>query len=89
MRSAKDKQPPADVRVLQLQLRSVSGGFVTLNLVATDHRIVIGHDTNFLIGDAQAHAFTQDGLFIRSGRAPALLSDLHALGAATRLGQAS
>lgn len=87
MRSS--KLSPAEVGVLPLQLRSVSGGFVTLNLVARDHRIVVGDDANFLVGDGEVHAFTKDVCFIRSGRAPALLSDLDALGRATRLGETS
>ena len=87
MRSA--KQPPADVGVFQVQPRSVSGAFVRLHLVATDYRLAVGHDTNFLIGDEEVHAFTPDGFFIRSGRPPALLSSLDPSGAATRLGEAS
>ena len=83
------KVPPAPPGVLQLQVRSVGNGIAHLRLVAMDHQIVIGQDSDFLIGHGEAHAFTKEGLFIRSGRAPAMLSDLLALGAATRLGQVS
>ncbi len=75
--------------VLHLQVRSVENGIVHLRLTATDHQIVMGQDSDFLIGHGEAHAFTKDGLFIRSGRAPAILNDLRALGAANRLGQVS
>jgi len=89
MPSAKPLLPPAQVGFLQMRVRSVDGSFVTLNLLATDHRIVIGQDCDYLIGNGMAHAFSKEGLFIRSGRVPVMSKDLHALGEATRVGQPS
>jgi len=48
---------------------------------------VIGQDCDYLIGNGVAHAFSKEGLFIRSGPVPAILKDLHALGEATSLRQ--
>jgi hypothetical protein len=84
MPSAKLLLPPAQVGFLQLRVRSIEGTLVTMNLLATDHRIVIGQDCDYLIGNAVAHAFSKEGLFIRSGPVPISLKDLRALGEATR-----
>jgi hypothetical protein len=81
------KVPPAQVGVLQLRVRSVEGLIVTLTLHATDHRIVIGQDCDYLIGNGVAHAFSKEGLFIRSGPVPTILKDRGALGQATSLRQ--
>lgn len=83
------KVPPAQVGVLQLRVRSVEGPIVTLTLHATDHRVVIGQDCDYLIGSGVAHAFSKEGLFIRSGPVPTMLKDLGALGEATRVAQPS
>jgi hypothetical protein len=85
MRSA--KVSPAKVGRLQVRVRSVGGPLVTLTLFATDHRIVIGQDCDYLIGNGVAHAFSKEGLFIRSGPAPTILKDLGALGETTSLRQ--
>ena len=50
MPSAKLPLLPAQVGFLQLRVRSVDGSLVALNLFATDHRIVIGQDCDYLIG---------------------------------------
>ena len=76
--------PPEPVGFLQLRVRSVEGLLVSLALLATDHRIVIGQDCDYLIGNGVAHAFSKEGLFIRSGPVPTMLKDLGALGEATR-----
>ena len=89
MRSAKPLLPPAQVGFLQMRVRSVDGSLVALNLLATDHRIVIGQDCDYLIGNGVAHAFSKEGLFLRSGAVPAILQDLHTLGGATRVEPAS
>lgn len=89
MPSAKLLLAPAQVGFLQLRVRSVEGPLVTLNLLAIDHRIVIGQDCDYLIGNGVAHAFSKGGLFIRSGPVPITLNDLHALGEATRVEQPS
>jgi hypothetical protein len=46
-----------------------------LDLPATDHRIVIGKDRDYLIGNGVAHAFSKVGLYILSGPVPAVLKD--------------
>lgn len=89
MPSAKRLRPPAQVGFPQLRVRSVEGTLVTLNLLATDHRIVIGQDCDYLIGNGVAHVFSKEGLFIRSGPVPIMFKDLHALGKATRVEQPS
>jgi hypothetical protein len=78
MSSSQVLLPPAQVGFLQLRVRSVEGPLVTLNLLAIDHRIVIGQDCDYLIGNGIAHAFSKEGLFIRSGPVPITLKDLHA-----------
>lgn len=84
------KLPPSvSAGFLQLRVRSVDGGLVTVSLPATDHRIVIGQDCDYLIGNGIAHAFSKEGLFIRSGPVPTTLEALHALGEATHVDQAS
>jgi len=88
MPSAKRLLPPAQVGFLQMRVRSVEGTLVALNLLATDHRIVIGQDCDYLIGNGVAHAFSKEGLFIRSGPVPITLKDLH-LGEATRVEEPS
>ena len=80
--------PPALVGFLQLRVRSVEGPLVSLALLATDHRIVIGQDCDYLIGNGVTHAFSKEGLFIRSGRVPITLEDLHASGELTHVEQA-
>jgi hypothetical protein len=89
MPSAKLPLLPAQVGLLQLRVRSVDGSLVTLNLFATDHRIVIGQDCDYLIGSGVAHVFSKEGLFIRSGPVPIMFKDLHALGEATRVEEPS
>ena len=81
--------PPAPIGFLQLRVRSVEGALVPLSLLATDHRIVIGQGCDYLIGNGEAHAFSKEGLFIRSGPAPTILKDLDALGETTRVEQLS
>jgi hypothetical protein len=88
MPSAKLLLPPAQVGFIQLRVRSVDGSLVTLNLLATDHRIVIGQDCDYLIGNGVAHGFSKQGLFIRSGPVPITLKDLH-LGEPTRVEEPS
>ena len=89
MPSTKLLLPPAQVGFLQMRVRSVDGSLVALNLLATDHRIVIGQDCDYLIGNGMAHAFSKEGLFIRSGPVPVMSKDLHALGEATRVEEPS
>lgn len=81
--------PPIQVGFLQLRVRGVDGGLITVSLPATDHRIVLGQDCDYLIGNGIAHAFSKEGLFIRSGPVPITLEDLHALSEATHVDQAS
>lgn len=88
MPSAKLLHPPDQFGFLQLRVRSVEGTLATINLLATDHRIVIGQDCDYLIGNGVAHAFSKEGLFIRSGPVPIMSKDLH-LGAATRVEEPS
>jgi hypothetical protein len=83
------KVPLAQVGFIQLRVRSVEGPLVTLTLHATDLRVVIGQDCDYLIGNGVAHAVSKEGLFIRSGPVPTMLKDLHALGEATRVEQPS
>jgi hypothetical protein len=52
---------------------------VTLTLFANDYRIVIGQDWDYLIGNGVAHAFSKEGLFIRSGPAPTILKEATSL----------
>jgi len=59
-----------------LQLRSVEGPLVTLDLPATDHRIIIGKYCDYLIGKGVAHAVSKEGLYILSGPVPTVLNDL-------------
>jgi hypothetical protein len=80
------RPPHAPAGFLQVQVRSVDGSFVTLNLLATDYRIVLGKDRDYLIGSGATHAFSKDGRFIRSGRSPIMLSDLDETGQVTRVG---
>jgi len=49
---------------------------LALDLPATDHRIVLGKDCNYLIGNGVAHAFSKEGLYILSGPVPVALNDL-------------
>jgi hypothetical protein len=81
--------PPIQVGFLQLRVRSVDGGLSMVSLLATDHRIVIGQDCDYLIGNGVAHAFSKEGLFIRSSPVPITLEDLHALGERAHVDQAS
>ena len=75
MPSAKPLLPPAQVDFLQMRVRSVEGTLVALNLCATDHRVVIGQDCDYLIGNGIAHEFSKEGLFIRSGPVPIFSKD--------------
>jgi hypothetical protein len=61
---------------LKLRVRSVEGPIVTLDLFATDHRIVIGPHCDYLIGNGLAHSFSKEGLFILTGPVPTVLKDL-------------
>jgi hypothetical protein len=70
------KLPPATSGYLRLQLRSVEGPLVTLDLPATDHRIIIGKYCDYLIGKGVAHAVSKEGLYILSGPVPTVLNDL-------------
>jgi hypothetical protein len=83
------KVPPAQVGFIQLRVRSAEGPLVTLILHATDLRVVIGQDCDYLTGNGEAHAFSKEGLFIRSGPVPTVLKDLDALGETTRVEQLS
>ena len=68
--------PPATSGYLRLRLRSVEGTLVTLDLPATDYRIVIGPHCDYLIGNGVAHSFSKEGLFLLTGPVPAVLQDL-------------
>ena len=70
------KLPPATSGYLRLQLRSVEGPLVTLDLPAIDHRIIIGKHCDYLIGKGVAHAVSKEGLYILSGPVPTVLNDL-------------
>jgi hypothetical protein len=67
--------PPVTFGYLRLRLRSVEGPLVTLDLPATDYRVVIGQHCDYLIGNGVAHAFSKEGLFILSGPVPAVLRE--------------
>ena len=69
------KIPPV-VGHLRVWFRSVEGPMLALDLPATDHRIVIGKQCDYLIGNGVAHAFSREGLYILSGPAPVVLNDL-------------
>ena len=68
--------PSATSGYLKLRVRNVEGPIVTLDLLATDHRIVIGPHCDYLIGNGVAHSFSKEGLFILSGPVPTVLKDL-------------
>jgi hypothetical protein len=69
--------PSAKVPPVSGHLRVwLEGPMLALDLPATDHRIVIGPDCAYLIGNGVAHAFSKEGLFVRSGAVPAILQDL-------------
>jgi hypothetical protein len=59
-----------------LRVRSVAGSLVTLDLVATDHQIIVGQRYDYLIGNGVAHAFSKEGLFLFSGPVPTVLKDI-------------
>jgi len=67
LRSAKPSATPPSVTsaCLRLRVRSVEGSLVTLDLVATDHRIIIGQRYDYLIGNGVVHAFSAP--YTRSG----------------------
>jgi len=69
------KQPPAISGRMCLQVRTVDGRSTVLNLPATDHRIVSGETSNYLVGFGTVHEFSKEGLYVRSGPAPALLNE--------------
>jgi hypothetical protein len=52
------KVPPVS-GPLRVWLRSVEGPMLALDLPATDHRIVIGPDCDYLIGNGVAHVFSK------------------------------
>lgn len=61
---------------LRVWVRSVEGSMFALDLPATDHRVVIGKDRDYLIGKGVAHAFSKAGLYVLSGPVPAVLKDV-------------
>lgn len=69
------KQSPAISGRMSLQVRTVEGHFTVLSLPAIDHRIVAGESANYLVGFGTVHEFSKEGLYVRSGPAPALLSE--------------
>ncbi len=69
------KQPPAVSGRMSLQVRTVEGDFTVLSLPATDYRIVTGETANYIIGFGAVHEFSKEGLYVRSGPAPAVLSE--------------
>jgi hypothetical protein len=58
-----------------MRVRTVEGPLVTLELPATDHRIIIGQDCDYLVGQGTAHVFSKEGLFIVSGPVPVFLTE--------------
>jgi hypothetical protein len=58
-----------------LQVRTVQGQSTVLSLPATDYRIVSGETSNYLVGFGTVHEFSKEGLYVRSGPAPALLNE--------------
>ena len=74
------KQPPAVTGRMCLQVRRVDGQITVLNLAATDHRLVAGDDRNYLVGFGTVHEFSKEGLYLRSGPAPALLNEVSSSG---------
>ena len=73
MPSAKPLTPIAGH--LNMRVRTVEGPLVTLELAATDYRIVIGQHCDYLVGHGIAHAFSKEGLFILSGPVPVFLME--------------
>jgi hypothetical protein len=69
------KQPPAVSGRMSLQVRTVEGHFTVLSLPAIDHRILAGETCNYLVGFGTVHEFNKEGLYVRSGPAPALLGE--------------
>jgi hypothetical protein len=57
---------------------------LALDLPATDHRIIIGKQCDYLIGNGVAHAFSKEGLYILSGPVPTVLHDVSAPSANVR-----
>ena len=70
------KQAPAVTGRMHLQVRTLDGQTTVLSLPATDHRIVAGEARNYLVGFGTVHEFSKEGLYVRSGPAPALLSEV-------------
>ena len=68
--------PPATSGYLKLRLRSIEGPLVTLDLPATDHRIILGRHCDYLIGNGVTHAVSKEGVYILSGPVPTVLNDL-------------
>ena len=56
------KQPPAVSGRMCLQVRTVDGRSTVLSLPATDHRIVSGETSNYLVGFGTVHGFDGDRL---------------------------
>jgi hypothetical protein len=77
---SRPNQPPLISARMSLQVRTVEGHFTVLSLPATDHRIVSGDGSNYLVGFGTVHEFSKDGLYLRSGPAPAVLGGVAAGG---------
>jgi len=77
---SRPSQPPLISARMSLQVRTVEGHFTVLSLPATDHRIVTGDASNYLAGFGTVHEFSKEGLYLRSGPAPAVLGGVPAGG---------
>jgi hypothetical protein len=77
---SRPSQPPLISARMSLQVRTVEGHFTVLSLPATDHRIVAGDASNYLVGFGTVHEFSKEGLYLRSGPAPAVLGEVPAGG---------
>ena len=72
---SRPSQAPLVSARMSLQVRTVEGHFTVLSLPAIDHRIVAAETCNYLIGFGTVHEFSKEGLYVRSGPAPALLTE--------------
>lgn len=77
---SRPSQPPLISARMSLQVRTVEGHVTVLSLPATDHRIVTGDASNYLVGFGTVHEFSKEGLYLRSGPAPAVLGGVPAGG---------
>ena len=77
---SRPSQPPLIYARMSLQVRTVEGHFTVLSLPATDHRIVAGDASNYLVGFGTVHEFSKEGLYLRSRPAPAVLGEVPAGG---------